>query len=154
MRLEHDMRHMARALLEGVGLRFRSLLEVLIEVGLDVEQLVASGGFTQSGLWLQIMADVLGRELSVPVWGETSALAAAFWAALAAGRAGRMEDIRDWVQIDRVCRPVSSNAAVYGRIYSLYTRLYEATAGHFEEIARLQNELDAIMGERGQNGGY
>ena len=153
MKLEHDMRHLARALLEGVGLRLRSLLEVLIEVGLDVKQLVASGGFTQSGLWLQVMADVLDRELSVPVWGETSALAAAFWAALAAGKAGCMEDIRNWVQINRVCRPVGSNAAVYGRIYSLYTRLYEAAAGHFEEVARLQNELDAIMGERGQDSG-
>jgi gluconokinase len=153
MKLEHDMRHLARALLEGVGMRFRSLLEVLIEVGLDVKQLVASGGFTQSGLWLQVMADVLDRELSVPVWGETSALAAAFWAALAAGKAGCMEDIRDWVKIDRVCRPVGRNAAVYKRIYALYTRLYEAAAGHFEEIAQLQNELDAISGERGRDSG-
>ena len=154
MRLEHDMRHLARALLEGVGLRFRSLLEVLIEVGLDVKQIVASGGFTQSGLWLQVMADVLDRELSVPVWGETSALAAAFWAALAAGKAGCMEDIRTWVQIDRVCRPDASRAAVYDRIYPLYMRLYEAVAGHFQEIVRLQNELDVITSKRGPDSGY
>lgn len=154
MRLEHEMRHLARALLEGVGLRFRSLLDVLIEIGLDVKQIVASGGFTQSALWLQVMADVLDRELSVPAWGETSALAAAFWAALAAGQAGCMEDIRNWVHIDRVCRPVGSSAAVYDRIYPLYMRLYQTAASHFEEIARLQNELDAMEGERGRDRGH
>jgi gluconokinase len=153
MRLEHDMRHLARAVLEGVGFRFRNLLEVLIEVGLDVRQVIASGGFTQSALWLQVMADVLDRELSVPVWGETSALAAAFWAALAAGAAGCMEDIRDWVRIDRVVRPAGRNAAVYDRMYPLYLRLYQTAAGHFEEIARLQKELDAIRDERGQDSG-
>jgi gluconokinase len=153
MKLEHDLRHLARALLEGVGLRFRSLLEVLIEVGLDVKQLVAAGGFTQSPLWLQVMADVLNCELSVPVWGETSALAAAFWPALAAGKAGCLEDIRGWVHIDRVCRPAGTNAAVYDRIYSLYKRLYQAAARHFEEIARLQNELDARQEKRGQDDG-
>jgi gluconokinase len=148
MRLGHDMRHLARALLEGVGFRFRNLMEVLIEVGLDLEQIVASGGFAQSGLWLQVMADVLDRELNVPVWGETSALAAAFWAALAAGAAGCMEDIRSWVRIDRVCRPIDRNTAVYDRIYPLYMRLYETAAGHFEEIARLQGALDTMPEER------
>ena len=60
MSLEHELRHVARALLEGIGFRFKSLLQVLLEIGLDVQQIVASGGFTQSRLWLQVMADVLG----------------------------------------------------------------------------------------------
>jgi gluconokinase len=141
MSLAHQARHLARALLEGVGLRFRNLLEVLLEIGLDVEQIVASGGFTKSDLWLQVMADALGRELSVPAWGETSALAAAFWPFLSAGGAGSIEDIRNWVQFNRVQHPVPGHAAVYGRIYPLYTELYRSLAGGFEEIARLQNEL-------------
>jgi sugar (pentulose or hexulose) kinase len=65
---------------------------LLIEVA-STSQLIASGGFTQSRLWLQVMADVLHCELSVPVWARRH-MAAAFWAALAAGQAH--EDIRDW----------------------------------------------------------
>jgi gluconokinase len=145
MGLAHELRHMARALLEGIGFRFKSLLQVLTEIGLDVKQIVASGGFTQSDLWLQNMADVLGRDLDVPVWGETSALAAAFWASLAAGRADSVEDIRKWVRIDQTCRPAPENAALYERVYPLYLKLYEAAAGSFDDIARLQNYLKRRM---------
>jgi gluconokinase len=141
MTLAHEACHLARALLEGVGFRLRSVFEVLQEMEVDVRQVVASGGFTQSPLWLQTMADVLGRELSVPVWGETSALAAAFWPFLAAGGAGCIDDIRDWVRFSRVQRPVAEHAAVYNRIYPQYSRLYRLLTDGFEDIARLQNEL-------------
>ena len=147
MSLEHELRHMARALLEGIGFRFKSLLGVLSEIGLDVQQIVASGGFTKSELWLKVMADVLGRDLNVPTWGETSALAAAFWAALAAGCADSMEDIQKWVQISHVCRPVSGNVAVYERIYPLYAKLYRAAAGSFDDIAGLQKDLTSATVE-------
>ena len=153
MSLEHELRHLARALLEGIGYRFKSLLEVLQEIDLDVNQIVASGGFTQSELWLQVMADVLGRDLNVPAWGETSALAAAFWAALAAGRAGCMEDIRTWVRHERTCRPVFEHTAIYNRIYPLYTTLYRAAAGSFDDIARLQNDLAAASHGGGKSDG-
>jgi gluconokinase len=142
MSLAHEARHLARALLEGIGFRFKSLFAVFTEMGLDVRQIVASGGFTQSELWLQIMADTLGRELSVPAWGETSVLAAAFWPFLSATGAGAISDIRNWVQFTRVQRPIAENMAVYGRIFPLYTGLYRSLTGTFEEIAQLQNELD------------
>jgi gluconokinase len=142
MSLAHEARHLARALLEGIALRFKSLFEVLTETGFDLRQIVASGGVTKSGLWLQIMADTLGRELSVPAWGETSVLAAAFWPFLSATGAGAISDIRNWVQLTRVQRPIAENMAVYDRIFPLYTGLYRSLTGTFEEIAQLQNELD------------
>jgi len=153
MSLEHELRHVARALLEGIGFRFKSLLQVLSEIGLDVKQIVASGGFTKSEVWIQVMADVLGRDLNVTVWGETSALAAAFWAALAAGRAGSMEDIRKWVHHSHACRPVPENTAVYERVYPVYTKLYQAAAGSFDDIARLQYDLAAAKDEGGKRNG-
>jgi gluconokinase len=142
MTLAHDARHLARALLEGVGFRLQSVFDVLKDLDLDLRQIVASGGFTQSGLWLQTMADVLGRELAVPAWGETSALAAAFWPFLAAGGAGSIDDVRDWVRFDRLQRPVAGHTAVYNRLYPQYSRLCRLLTEGFEDIARLQNELE------------
>jgi sugar (pentulose or hexulose) kinase len=99
------------------------------------------------------MADVLGQDLSVPARGETSALAAAFWAALAAGHAGSMEDIRKWVHYDRTFRPVSENTAVYERVYPLFTKLYQAAAGTFDDVARLQYDLAAATVGIGRSDG-
>jgi gluconokinase len=67
------------------------LQEALIDVGVQVRQIIASGGFTKSELWLRVMADALNWELSVPVWGETSALGAALWALLGAGKVDTLE---------------------------------------------------------------
>jgi gluconokinase len=139
--LEHDLHHLTRALLEGIGFRFQSLLDVLLEIGLEVTQILASGGFTQSRFWLQLMSDILGREVRVPVPGETSALAAAFWAALATGCVSRLEQIRQWVGHGHACRPAPRNRAIYQRLYLMYTRLYQSLGGCFEELARLQREM-------------
>jgi gluconokinase len=141
MSLAHEARHLARALLEGIAFRFKSLSTVFAEMGLNVTQTVAAGGFTKSDVWLQVMADALGRELSVPRWGETSALAAAFWPFLSAGGAGSISDIRSWVQFSRAQRPVPEHAAVYDRMYPLYDGLYRSLTGAFDEIARVQSEL-------------
>jgi len=64
-----------------------------------------------------------------------------------------MEDIRKWVHHDHACRPVPENSAVHERGYPLYTKLYEAAAGSFDDIARLQNDLAAAKDERGKSDG-
>jgi hypothetical protein len=64
-----------------------------------------------------------------------------------------MEDIRKWVHHSHACRPVPENSAVYERVYPLYTKLYEAAADSFDDIARLQNDLAAAKDERGKSDG-
>jgi gluconokinase len=121
------------------------LSDVLDEVGIAVKQIIASGGFTQSDFWLQVVTDVLNREMVVPPWGETSCLGAAYWALLAAGGAESLEGLQDFVKPGRSCLPRKDYAAVYQRIYPLYLRLYRAVSGNFEDIARLQQELAAFI---------
>jgi gluconokinase len=142
MTLEHNGSHLARALLEGMAFRFRSLREVLDDVGLDVRQMVASGGFTKSGFWLQVMTDVLNRELVVPKWGETSSLGAAFWAILAAERGKTLEALCGLTEMEGSHAPDPGHAAVYDRIYPLYLKLYGALEGLFDQLAALQQQAE------------
>jgi gluconokinase len=141
MALGHEARHLARALLEGIAFRFKNLLAVLAEIGLEVREIAASGGFTQSELWLQVMADALNRELSVPQLGETSALAAAFWPFMSAGGAADIAAIRSWVRFGPTVGPRPEPAEIYDRLFPIYAGLYRALTGAFDEIARLQAEL-------------
>ena len=141
MSLSHGVTHLSRALVEGIAFRFKSLSDVLAEVGVEVKQVIASGGFTQSDFWLKVVTDVLNREMVVPPWGETSCLGAAFWALLGTGCAADLESLKNLVKPGRSCLPGQENAAVYKRIYPLYQRLYRDVSGNFEEIARLQREL-------------
>ena len=142
MTLEHGASHLARALVEGIALRFKSLQEVLLDVGLEVRQIIASGGFTKSDLWLQVMADALNRELTVPVWGETSALGAAFWALLGAGRVDTLEEAGNLVELEKSCPPQKEAADIYNRMYPLYLKLYQRLREAFDEVTDLQERLE------------
>ena len=141
MGLAHGVTHLSRALVEGIAFRFKSLDDVLAEVGVEVRQVLASGGFTQSDFWLQVVTDVLNREMIVPPWGETSCLGAAFWAMLGTGGVANLESLKNFVKPGKSCIPGKENAALYQRIYPLYQRLYHSVSGNFEEIARLQRDL-------------
>jgi gluconokinase len=146
MTLDHDARHLARSLLEGIAFRFRSLYEMLTGLGVEVEQVIASGGFTKSDLWVQVITDALNRKLVAPVWGETSSLGAAFWAMLAAGKVDSIEAFRDYVRLGKAYRPNRKDAAVYDRVYPIYARIYRALEGSFDEVARLQREIGGNHG--------
>jgi len=143
MSLSHGAPHLSRALVEGIAFRFRSLSDVLAEIDVEVKQVIASGGFTQSDFWLQVVTDVLNREMLVPSWGETSCLGAAFWAMLGTGCIADLESLKNLVKPGRSCLPGQENAAIYQRIYPLYQKLYHAVSGNFEAIARLQQDLGA-----------
>jgi gluconokinase len=141
MTLEHGAEELARALLEGIGFRFRSVRQMLADAGLEVTQIRASGGFTRSPFWLQLMASLLDRELLVPGFGETSAFGAAFWAMFAAGRVDRLEAVARFVQTKERYRPDPVQAAHYHRLYELYRLLYRQMLLPFAEVSAFQEEL-------------
>jgi gluconokinase len=136
--LEHGPAHLARALLEGVAFRFRSLAEMLAEVGCEPAEIRASGGFIHSPLWLGIMASALNRQLFLPEWGETSSWGAAAWAMIGMGAVADLESAGRLVKVNGQATPDPEQAPVYDRLYALYARLYEDLLPSFEEVARFQ----------------
>jgi gluconokinase len=136
--LHHNVRHLARALMEGVAFRLCSLKEVLLEIGQPIHQIRASGGFTHSSLWPQIIASTLQRELVVPAWGETSSLGAAFWAMLGTGALSGFEDIHSLVPLGETYAPQPKEAALYAQLFTLYKGLYESLRPAFDELAELR----------------
>ncbi len=138
--LHHKMEHVARAILEGISFRFRSVHDVLAEIKGDIREIRASGGFTRSPLWLQTTADVLNRDLAVPVWGETSSLGAALWAIRGPDTLSSLDDLGKLVPMGQVYRPEPRNAAAYEKLYELYGNLYTALSPFFERMVPFQGQ--------------
>jgi len=137
--LHHRVEHLARAVMEGVAFRLKTVYDVLAEIKGDVRQMRASGGFTHSDAWLQIITNTLNRELLVPVWGETSCLGAAFWAMMGIDKHPSLNEIGNMVPIGKVYVPDRDAADAYERLYRLYTDLYKALNPFFERIVAFQN---------------
>ena len=78
--------HLARAVLEATVFQVREVLDAMEEdSGIALASLRADGGMVQNQLLMQFQADILNRPVIRPVIHETTALGAAYAAALATG---------------------------------------------------------------------
>ena len=123
----HDRGALVRAVLEGVAYGLRDSLELLRAVGVEAEVGRVSGGGARSGLWLTIVASVLG----LPLERTEAEEGAAYGAALLGGiREGVFSDAHEAVAAtvrvrDRV-EPDPEWRAAYEDGYARYRRLYPA----------------------------
>lgn len=138
--LQHDARHISRALIEGVAFRLKSIYDVINEIGEDVQQIRTSGGFTKSVLWLQIVANALNHDLVIPEWGETSCLGAALWVLLGNGAVSSLEKLGEIIPVGESYQPVSGDVESYNHLYAIYTDLYQALKPSFDQIAQWQRQ--------------
>jgi xylulokinase len=115
-----------RSVLEAVAYGFRHHLDVLAERGVTLGPARVTNGGTRSSLWKQILADVLGVELS-PVLGHPGA---SFGAAIAAGVGTRSvfgwEAIEPLVKLGDPIEPCRQHRARYEQLYEIYRDLEPA----------------------------
>lgn len=124
--LSHTRAHLFRAALEGVGYGVRHNLDALRDLGADVRRVIAVGGGTKGGTWLQIVSDITGQVQEVPQVTVGASYGDAFLAGLAAGVLTRA-DLDRWVQPGPPVTPDAATRAEYDRLYGLYRELYPAT---------------------------
>lgn len=134
--VRHDVRHMARAVLEGVAFGLRDSLE-LVRSAAPVAEVRASGGGAASRLWLQIIADVMDLPVRVVGTPEAAAHGAALLAATGIGAFGSVGEATDTAVA--VGEPVvpSPDAATYAGAYAAYRDLYPALRGSFLKLSDL-----------------
>ncbi len=125
--LEHDLRHMTRAVIEGVAFGLRDGLDLMIAVGVPRPVSIrVSGGGTMSSLWRQILADVLEAEIDIVSTREGAAYGAGLLAAVGAGYFDSVQSaVSTAVDVETVAVP-SENVARYREMHSRYTDLYPA----------------------------
>ncbi|GAA4921438.1 gluconate kinase (FGGY family) [Actinomycetospora succinea] len=73
----HTAGHVTRALLEGVCLQLRLVLDAMGEADLAVHEVRATGGFARSPLWRQVLTDALDLPVGFPTVDQGSAFGAA-----------------------------------------------------------------------------
>lgn len=138
LNLNHGKRHLIRATLEGIVYRMFSIFNALEEVSGSVNEIRVSGTFTRSKLWVQIMADVFGRVISVPGEPEGSAFGACVLGMYALGIINDVKEVGNFINIKERYYPNAENHQRYQRLYSIYERIYWNLQKEFEEIAEIQ----------------
>ncbi len=127
--LEHTGGHMARAVMEGVTYALRDSLEILGEMGIRGDQILASGGACASPVWLQIQADILGQQVRVCRTKEQACLGACILAGAGLGIYGNIAAAcEDLVRFDgRTYEPRREYQQMYQENYDRFHGIYEGT---------------------------
>jgi xylulokinase len=141
--LAHDYGCMARAVMEGISLETREILESFEKLGLELKEVRITGGGTKSDLWNQMQADIYGKSVSKLGVGEATVLGAAILGGVGAGVFGSIEEgVEKMVTIESQYEPNAENHAVYNEVFDIYRNIYHSLAKGdvYKQIAAFQSK--------------
>lgn len=138
LNLNHDKRHIIRATLEGVTFRMFSIFKALNEVAGPVNEIRVGGSFTRSKLWVQIMADVFGKVISVPGEPEGSAFGSVILGMHALGLLRDIKEVGNFINIKERYYPIEEHHHHYQELFEIYERIYWNLQAEFSAIADIQ----------------
>jgi autoinducer 2 (AI-2) kinase len=115
-----------RAIEEQAAFASRGHLAIIEELtGRSYDEIVFTGGAAKGRLWPQIVADVLGVAVKVPVVKESTALGAAMCAGLGVGLYASLADAASRiVRFERTVEPVAANRAAYDEQFARWSAVY------------------------------
>lgn len=122
---------MTRAVLEGVAFGLRDSFEALVATDAKLDQLIAIGGGSASGYWIELIATALGVPLSLPRSGE-------FGAALGAARLGMMAATSDSPNSIMTIPEIRETIAPNPSLYSAFDDAYQAFRAAYPAIRGCQ----------------
>lgn len=134
--LDHDERHVLRAVFEGIGYNVRWATKAVDKLmKRPAPSMRITGGGAQSDAWCQIMADVLDRPMHrVRNPQFCGVRGAAIIALRALGEIARLEDTGKLVNITRTFEPDPEAVAIHHERFEAYTDFYERTHKWFRRL--------------------
>lgn len=122
--LAHGPESLLRAVLEGVSFETRENIDTFTSLGVPVDDIRVTGGYTHISAWNSILAGVLGRSVSLLEEPQASMMGAAILAAVGVGAYDSIEAaVSGMVRIKCRISPDPAQAAAYGRLFSEYRSL-------------------------------
>jgi xylulokinase len=134
----HTRADLIRAVIEGVSYSQRDCLDIIEELGVEVNSVRVSGGGARSPFWRGVLAGILDKRVVTLENQEGSAYGAALLALAGTGAYGSVEEacaatIRETESV----APEAEDARYYRKAHSVYRALYPALRPLYAEMAEL-----------------
>ncbi len=145
----HNKDHFIRAVLEGVAINFRWLMDQTERAGFQVYdwgELRMIGGGGKNMDWLHIYADVLNmRVLLMDAPQEATGRGAFIAGAVGLGWYKNYIDATEKVvKINKIVEPNLNNHKIYDEMYDIYKSAFKALTPVFDKIAKFQVKYNAL----------
>jgi xylulokinase len=126
----HRRPDLLRAVLEGVTLNLRIILEAFRRQGAAIESLRVIGGGARSAAWNQIMADVFGIPVNrLSLIEEATSMGAAAAGGVGVGIWKDFSKVDEMVQVANEAKPRAELRALYDELSGIFEDAYAALEG-------------------------
>jgi xylulokinase len=125
LKLSHQRRHVIRAMLEGISLEIRWMLDAIAATGAAVDEIRLAGGGSRNPTWNQIHADILGRPLRTVLNPDAALVGGAMCAAVALGAFSDFHQAASaFVKLGPEIAPLPEHQSIYARSYERFVTLF------------------------------
>jgi len=133
-----DAGDLVRSVLEGVCFAIKHNLLMYERAGCHIgDSIKIAGGPTNSRLWMQILADVTGKEIMIPDVTDAGPLGDAMLAGIANGSFSSPEEaVERCVRTKRSYEPDTSAKPVYDELFGIYLDLGEKNMEAFRRLEK------------------
>jgi gluconokinase len=130
----HTQAHFMRAIVEGINYSLYQVAQSVEETIGPIKHIYASGGFTRSPQWLQWMADLFGKEITISTTADASATGAAILGLNALGFTSSLAFPNSTPRAEERFFPDNRQRHAYLRNYAVYTVLYDKLKDAFHGL--------------------
>ncbi len=135
----HSKADLLRAVLEGVCLNLRIIMEAFTAQGVQIPAIRVIGGGARGRLWRQIMADVLGRPIqALALVEEATSFGAAVAGGVACGVFRSLQVARELSKVTETQEPRPELRDRYDQAYAVFQEAYQALVPIYSRMRRLQ----------------
>lgn len=134
----HTKAHLLRAVMEGVAYSLCDCNDILREMGIQADEMMACGGGGKSLAWRQMLSSLYGCRVQTVKQSEGPALGAAILAGVGCKLYESVEKAcESLIQPETACCPQEDQAEIYVKYHELYKRLYESLKEDYKLLASL-----------------
>ncbi|KAB8128284.1 gluconokinase [Gracilibacillus oryzae] len=131
LNITHRRPHLVRAVLEGIVFNLYQIGQSLEAIAGKPTTISVNGGLSKSPLWVQIMADVFGKEIQLADTHHGAAWGAGWTALVAINKVASFEQIKENIPIDQVIQPNMENHEEYQKIFARYQQIAKDIEKYF-----------------------
>jgi xylulokinase len=136
--IRHTRADMIRAVLEGVTMNLRIILDTFRTQGMRIEAMRLIGGGARGRFWNQIMADIYGLPTyRMAILEEATSMGAAMAGGVGVGLFPDFSVSQQMNPVAEMFEPDPKAQQVYQQIYPIFEACYQALVPVYEQIGKL-----------------
>lgn len=136
--IRHTRADMVRAVLEGITMNLRVILEAFVAQGAQISLMRAIGGGVRGRFWSRILADVYGLPVHrLSILEEATSMGAALAGGIGVGLYPDFSMIDQMNQVAEIIEPDTKAHDMYNRVFNVFEASYQALMPIYDMIAEL-----------------